>query len=50
MVKSLHYLGVYIDQDLKQQEHITIIANRACSTIRGISILGNSVYGLDFAN
>ncbi len=30
--------------------HVKIMANWACSTIRGISILGNSVRGLNFLN
>jgi hypothetical protein len=49
-VKSLRYLGVYLDHRLDWTHHVTIMANRARSTIRGVSLLGNSVRGLDFLN
>ena len=49
-VSHLRYLGVYIDHRLDWTRHITIMANRACSNIWGVSILGNSVRGLDFLN
>jgi hypothetical protein len=49
-VKSLWYLGVYLDHRLDWTRHVTIMANRARSTIRGVSLLGNSVRGLDFLN
>jgi hypothetical protein len=48
--KSLRYLGVYIDHRLRWTKHMDIMTNRAKSTIRGISILGNSIHGLDFLN
>ena len=47
---SLRYLGVFLDHRLKWTNHVTIMANRARSTIRGINLLGNSVRGLDFMN
>jgi hypothetical protein len=48
--KSLRYLGVYITPDLKWTKHVNIMVNHARSTIRRISILGNSIRGLDFMN
>jgi len=47
---SLQYLRVFISTNLKWDKHVSIIVNQARSTIRGISILGNSVWGLDFMN
>jgi hypothetical protein len=49
-VSHLRYLGVYIDHRLDWTRHVTIMANRARSNIRGVNILGNSVRGLDFLN
>jgi len=49
-VSHLRYLVVYIDRSLKWDRHVSIMTNRARSTIRGISLLGNSVRGLDFLN
>jgi hypothetical protein len=49
-VTHLRYLGVYIDRSLKWDRHVSIMTNRAHSTIRGINLLGNSVCGLDFLN
>ena len=47
---SLRYLGVYLTPTLKWDTHVDLMVNRARSTIRGISILGNSIRGLDFMN
>jgi len=49
-VTSLHYLRVFITTDLKWEKHVSIMANHACSTIYRISILGNSIRGLNFLN
>jgi hypothetical protein len=49
-VTHLRYLGVYINHCLDWMHHITIMANRARSNIRGVSLLGNLVRGLDFLN
>jgi hypothetical protein len=49
-VKSLQYLGIYLDHQLDWNHHVTIMANHARSTIRGVSLLGNSIRGLDFLN
>jgi hypothetical protein len=42
-VKSLRYLGVYLDHRLDWTHHVTIMANHTRSTIRGVSLLGNSI-------
>src|SRR6266851_9876671 len=49
-ITSLCYLGVFITNNLKWAKHVSIMVNHTCSTIRGISILGNSIWGLDFIN
>ena len=49
-VKSLRYLSVWLDHHLDWTHHVTIMANRARSTITGVSLLGNSVCSLDFLN
>jgi len=49
-IKSLRYLGVWLNHRLDWTHHITIMANRARLTIRGVSLLGNSIRGLDFLN
>ena len=43
----LRYLGFYLTPTLDWRPHVSIMAMRARSTIRGLSILGNSVRGLD---
>jgi len=47
---SLWYLGVRLTPMLKWDTHVDLMVNRAHSTIKGISILGNSIRGLDFMN
>jgi hypothetical protein len=49
-VKTLQYLGVYLNHHLDWTHHVTIMANCAQSTIRGVNLLGNSICGLDFLN
>ena len=49
-VTSLQYLGVHIDHRLNWTKHVTIIATRARSTIHGVTLLGNSIHGLDLLN
>ena len=39
----IRYLGVFIHHRFDWTHHVTIMANRACSTVRALSILGNSV-------
>jgi len=46
----IRYLGVFIHHQFNWTHHMTIMANRARSTVRALSILGNSVRGLDYAN
>ena len=46
----IRYLSIFIHERFNWTHHITIMANRARSTIRALSILGNSVRGLDYAN
>ena len=49
-VQSLCYLGLYITPKLNWTHHITIMAHCARSIIRGIGLLGNSIYGLNLLN
>ena len=46
----IRYLGIFIHHRFQWTHHVTIMANRSCSTVRALSILGNSVRGLDYAN
>jgi len=46
----IRYLGVFIHHRFDWTHHVTIMANQARSTVRALSILGNSVRGLDYAN
>jgi len=46
----IRYLGVFIHHQFDWTHHVTIMANQACSTVRTLSILGNSVRGLDYAS
>jgi len=49
-VSTLRYLGLYIDEHLKWDRHVKIMVTQACSTIKAVNLLGNSVRGLDFLN
>ena len=49
-ITSLYYLGIYLDHHLSWDNHINIMANCTCSTIRGINILGNMQCSLDLLN
>jgi hypothetical protein len=46
----LHYLGIYLDCNLSWTNYVNIMANRTYLTIRRISILGNTISGLDLLN
>jgi len=46
----IRYLGIFIHHCFDWTHHMTIMANQAHSTVRALSILGNSVQGLDYAN
>ena len=48
--KVICYLGIFIHHKFDWSHHVTIMANHAQSTTRALSILGNSVRGLDYAN
>ena len=47
---SVRYLGVFIHEKFRWESHASIMAARACSSLRGLSLLGNSVRGLEFDN
>ena len=44
------YLGIFIHERFDWTHHVTIMANHACSTVRALSILRNSIHSLDYAN
>jgi len=46
----IRYLGIFIHECFDWTHHVTIMANHAHSTICALSILGNSVRGLNYAN
>ena len=46
----IRYLGIFIHERFDWTHHVTIMANHARSTIHALSILRNSVRGLDYAN
>jgi hypothetical protein len=50
MANSLQYLSIYLNCHLSWDNHISIMANHTCLTIRGISILGNTQCSLDLLN
>jgi len=45
---TVRYLGVFVDEKLRWEPHVKIMAARARSALRGLHLLGNSVRGLDF--
>ena len=47
---TVRYLGVFVDEKLRWEPHVKIMAARAQSSLRGLHLLGNSVRGLDFHN
>jgi hypothetical protein len=49
-VTSLQYLGVHINHHLDWTKHVTIMATQARSTIHGVTLLGNSIRGLNLLN
>ena len=46
----IRYLGFFLTPTLDWRPHVSIMAMRARSTIRGLSILGNSIRGLDLVH
>jgi hypothetical protein len=47
---TVRYLGVYLNHCLNWSKHVEIMATKAQSDIRGLSIFGNLVCGLNFLN
>jgi hypothetical protein len=47
--QQVRYLGLFIDSKLTWKPHVKIMAARARSTLKSLSLLGNSVRGLRFA-
>jgi len=48
--KTVHYLGVFLNEFFSWEPHAKVMANRARSTMRALHVMGNSVRSLDFAN
>ena len=46
----IRYLGFFLTPSLDWSSHVSIMAMRARSTIRGLTILGNSIRGLDLVH
>ena len=46
----IRYLGFFLTPTLDWRPHVSIMAMRARSTIRGLAILGNSIRGLDLVH
>jgi hypothetical protein len=50
VASTIRYLSIYLDRNLLWKNHVDIMANRARSTVWGISILGNTISGLNLLN
>ena len=48
--KHVRYLGIFIQNDLGWTTHVRTMAARARSTVHALSVLGNSIRGISFAN
>ena len=48
--ENIHYLGFFINWQLKWEPHIRIMCNRAHMSIKVLQVLGNTVHGLSMAN
>jgi hypothetical protein len=46
----VRYLGVFLHKHHDWTHHAKVVANRARSTVRALSILGNSIRGINFAS
>jgi hypothetical protein len=44
------YLGFFINHKLDWEPHVTIMCNRACTSIKALQVLGSSHCGLSMAN
>ena len=48
--ETLRYLGFFFHWQLNWEPHVTIMANRARTSLKALQVLGNSVRGLHMAN
>jgi len=46
----VRYLGIYVDECFHWKTHASIMAARARSSLHGMHLLGNAVWGIDFYN
>lgn len=46
----MRWLGFFLDRKLEFKEHVRIMCNRAMSKIQALTVLGNSVRGMNHAN
>ena len=44
---TIQYLGIFFDHQLNWHDHVHIMTNRACSTLKAVQLLGNSIRGLN---
>jgi hypothetical protein len=49
-VETLCYLGFFLHWRLNWEPHICIMANRACTSFKALTVLGNLIQGLNMAN
>jgi hypothetical protein len=49
-VETLHYLGFFLYWRLNWEPHVRIMANRAHVSLKALTVLGNSIHGLNMAN
>jgi hypothetical protein len=49
-VETLHYLGFFLHWRLNWEPHVCIMANRAHASLKALTVLGNSIQGLNMAN
>ena len=47
---TLRYLGFFLHFRLNWEPHVCIMANRARASIKALSVLSNSIHGLNMAN
>ena len=49
-METLRYLGFFFQRQLKWEPHVTIMSNRACTSVKALTVLGNTICGLSMAN
>lgn len=49
-VETLRYLGFFFHFRLNWEHHVRTMANRACASLKVMTVLGNSIRGLSMAN